>query len=413
MGEIQVGDEVFDENGHPHAVTAATPVMYGRPLLTRSSSLTGRSSWRMPSTCGERARGRRAPAQGRPPTGIPYWSGADVARLAARATRCFANRTGPSPPARYSRTWGRSSGMSFTSPSRTCREGPPRPAVVSARRARVTFWVQAYSRHDVYRRSWERITAPAGSGQLREIDADPVTTEQIAASLRGHGALTTRWLYARHSTIPKVTCRWRRTHSVAGWATGGRGEPTSLARTRRILDQVRADGYLVTHHASTGCSTPIWNRPSVTSASRTRSASPSRNECREGSGFTWVSASRDLPAAGGRFPQGRRGTFTLSSPPRARYKTLRQHFARRGRSTSPTPTCTLRSSSGRAYWPACSTRTATALPAGWVEFAVTNERLARDTLERSSPGVQGDVANQAVPGRSRRRPPSIQWPSPV
>ena len=31
MGEIQVGDEVFDEHGRPCTVTAATPVMYGRP----------------------------------------------------------------------------------------------------------------------------------------------------------------------------------------------------------------------------------------------------------------------------------------------------------------------------------------------------------------------------------------------
>ena len=31
MGEVQVGDEVFDERGHPCTVTAATPVMHGRP----------------------------------------------------------------------------------------------------------------------------------------------------------------------------------------------------------------------------------------------------------------------------------------------------------------------------------------------------------------------------------------------
>ncbi len=31
MGDIQVGDEVFDERGHRCTVIAATPVMYGRP----------------------------------------------------------------------------------------------------------------------------------------------------------------------------------------------------------------------------------------------------------------------------------------------------------------------------------------------------------------------------------------------
>src|SRR5208282_6896729 len=31
MGEVQPGDEVFDESGQPCTVTAATPVMLGRP----------------------------------------------------------------------------------------------------------------------------------------------------------------------------------------------------------------------------------------------------------------------------------------------------------------------------------------------------------------------------------------------
>src|SRR5262249_59309930 len=31
MGEVQVGDRVFDENGKPCLVTGGTPVMHGRP----------------------------------------------------------------------------------------------------------------------------------------------------------------------------------------------------------------------------------------------------------------------------------------------------------------------------------------------------------------------------------------------
>ncbi len=134
MGEIQVGGEVFDERGHACEVTAATPVMHGRPCYEVEFSdgtvivADAEHLWRTNTAAG---RARRAPR------GAPYWPTQDLDRVATRASEVLSE--------------------------------------------------PAYSRHLVYKVPAERVTAPAGSNRIRPVDAEPVTTADIAASLRRGG----------------------------------------------------------------------------------------------------------------------------------------------------------------------------------------------------------------------------------
>jgi DNA segregation ATPase FtsK/SpoIIIE-like protein len=146
MGQIQPGDEVFDERGQRCSVIAATRVMHGRPCYEVEFSdgtvivADAEHLWRT-STAAGRQQGAR-PAQG----GL-YWPWPEVARVADRAAEVLSE--------------------------------PDRLAG--------TAEVQAYSRHLMYKSLAERVSAPAGSGHVRQADAEPVTTRQIAESLRQWG----------------------------------------------------------------------------------------------------------------------------------------------------------------------------------------------------------------------------------
>ena len=84
MGEIQVGDQVFDERGDPCLVIAATPIMHGRPCYEVEFSdgtvivADAEHLWRTTTASGRQQRAR-------PPRGGFYWPSADVARVAERA----------------------------------------------------------------------------------------------------------------------------------------------------------------------------------------------------------------------------------------------------------------------------------------------------------------------------------------
>jgi hypothetical protein len=382
MGEIQVGDEVFDENGHPNAVTAATPVMHGRPCYEVEFSdgtvivADAEHLWRTSTVA-------RRQQQGRPPTGSPYWSPADVARLAERGAQVLREPDRPVASGEVLADVGtKFRNVLYVAIKDVPKKG--RHARQSYRRAGrdVTFWVQTYSRHDVYRALVERVTAPAGSGQLREIDADPVTTEQIAASLRGHGRLNHSVALCGPLDYPESDLPVA-PYTFGCWLGDGRtGGAGITSADEEILDQIRADGYLVTHHASTRLQYTIWNRPErdrrIADALRLAEQGMSVEKAAAHMG---VGLSTTFRAAGGRFPQGRRGTFTPSSPPSARYKTLRQAFREVG--TKHIPDAYLHASieQRRALLAGLLDTDGYCAPNGAVEFAVTNERLARDTLE--------------------------------
>ncbi|MGH3159986.1 MAG: DNA translocase FtsK 4TM domain-containing protein, partial [Streptosporangiaceae bacterium] len=88
MGELRVGDEVFDQQGHPCTVIAATPVMHGRPCYEVEFSdstvivADAEHRWQTITAAGRQQRAR-------PPRGTPYWAPADVTRVAELTARAL------------------------------------------------------------------------------------------------------------------------------------------------------------------------------------------------------------------------------------------------------------------------------------------------------------------------------------
>src|SRR5581483_4151000 len=163
---------------------------------------------------------------------------------------------------------------------------------------------------------------PAGH-QVRQADTEPVTTRQIAESLRD-------WSRFNHSVAICGPLDYpERELPVAPYIFGcwlGDGTTMGAGFTcadEEILDHIRDDGYVITHHASTRMHYTIWNKPE-----RERRIAEALDLAEQGASVeraalhAGVGLSAVLRAAAGRFPRGRRGSFIPSSPPRERYRTL-------------------------------------------------------------------------------------------
>jgi DNA segregation ATPase FtsK/SpoIIIE-like protein len=256
MGDVQVGDEVFDERGNPCTVIGATPVMHGRPCYEVEFSdgtvivADEEHLWRTETASGRQQRGR-------PPRGTPYWPVADVARVTSRATEVL------SEPDRLTGTAEviADVGTQFRNVIyQVVRSLPKEGRVIRPTYRRggreVGFWAQAYSRHLVYKALAERVSVPVGSGRVRQADTEPVTTRQIAESLRD-------WSRFNHSVTVCGALEYpERELPVAPYTFGcwlGDGTTTGAGFTcadEEILDHIRNDGYVITHHASTRMQIP-------------------------------------------------------------------------------------------------------------------------------------------------------------
>ena len=184
MGEIRPGDEVFDERGHRCAVIAATPVMHGRPCyeveFSDGTVIVADAEHLWPTqTAADRQQ------RGRPARGVPYWPAAAVAHVSTQAAVVL------SEPDRLITTaevladvgaqfrnvlYGLVGGLP--------QEGRNRRTSYRRNGREVSFWTPAYSRHLVYKTLAERVSTPAGAGRRRLSGHEPVTTAEIAATLR-------------------------------------------------------------------------------------------------------------------------------------------------------------------------------------------------------------------------------------
>jgi hypothetical protein len=383
MGEVQPGDEVFDETGQPCTVTAATPVMFGRPCYEVEFSdgtvivADAQHLWRTSTVTGRQQRSR-------PPRGLPYWPPEDVDRVVKRAADLLGE------PDRLTSTAEvlADVGTQFRNVLyHKVVPGLPRAGRVLRSRYRrngrdVSFWTPAYSRHLIYKALAECVSIPAGQGHARKADAEPLTTMQIAASLRhqdrfNHSVPLCGPLDYPEGNLPVAP------YTFGCWLgdgrTGGAGITTA---DQEILDQIHSDGYMVTHHASTEMQYTIWNRPE-----RERRIVEALDLAKRGmsvasaAAHAGVGLSVVLRTANGRFPQGRRGTFLATSPPRERYRSMAEIL--RGMGPKHIPEAYLHASipQRRALLAGLLDTDGYCAPGGHVEFAVTNERLARDTLE--------------------------------
>jgi DNA segregation ATPase FtsK/SpoIIIE-like protein len=189
MGGIEVGSEVFDELGRRCRVIAATPVMHDRPCYEVEFSdgtvivADAEHQWRTNSVAGRQQRGR-------PPRGVPYWNAQDVARVARRAAEILSEPDRLTGTAEVIADVGAQfRNAVYQAVKNLPKEGRSVRPTYRRDGREVGFWAQAYSRHLVYKALAERVSASAGSRRVRQADAEPVTTRQIAASLRRSGRL--------------------------------------------------------------------------------------------------------------------------------------------------------------------------------------------------------------------------------
>ena len=382
MGEVQVGERVFDENGEPCLVIGATPVMHARPCYEVEFSdgtvivADAEHLWQTNTAAGRQQRAR-------PPRGAPYWPLTDVARAADRAAEVLGE------PDRLIGTAEviADVGDQFrTAVYRAAGSLPKEGRVIrpTYRRAgrEVGFWAPAYSRHLLYKALVERISAPVGASRVQAADAEPVTTAEIAASLR-------RWGRFNHSVALCGPLHYpERDLPVAPYTFGcwlGDGVTMTAGFTcadKEILEHIRGDGYVITHHASTRLQYTISNRPErerrIAEALElaAQGMSVERAACHAGVGLSAV-----LRAAGGRFPQGRRGGFVPCGPPRERYQTLSRIFRELGPKHIPEPYLHASVPQRRALLAGLLDTDGYCNPRGTVEYAATNRDLAHGVLE--------------------------------
>jgi DNA segregation ATPase FtsK/SpoIIIE-like protein len=405
MGEIQVGSEVFDECGRRCTVIAATPVMHGRPCFEVEFSdgtvivADAEHLWKTSTALG---RQRRA----RPPQGDLYWPPEDVTRIARRAAEVL------SEPDRLVGTAEviADAGAQFRNViyqvvKRLPKEGRTiRPTYRRGGR-QIGFWAQAYSRHLVYKALAERVSTPVGGGRVQQADAEPVTTRQIAASLR-------RWGRFNHSVTVCGPLEYpERSLPVAPYTFGcwlGDGTTMSAGFTcadEEILDHIRDDGYVVTQHPSTRIQYTISNRPE-----RERRIAEALDLAAQGmsvaraASHAGVGLSAVLQAAGGRLPQGRRGTLIASAPPRQRYRTLREIFRDLGPKHIPQTYLHASVPQRRALLAGLLDTDGYCGPQGAVEFVSASRDLAYGVLELAlGLGYKATLRTKACNGRDEAR----------
>ena len=427
MGEIQVGGEVFDEHGRACQVIAATPVMHGRPCYELEFSdgtvITADAEhlWRT-ATAAERQQ------RGRTPRGLPYWPPEDVARVENRAAEVSYE------PDALITTAGvlADVGGQFRNVlyqgvvPKLPREGRAIRSSYRRNGRDVSFWTPAYSRELIYKALAERVRTPAGGGHLRQFDGAPITTAEIAASLRvgdrlNHSVALCGPLDYPERDLPVAP------YTFGCWAGDGRtGGADITSDDQEILDRIRDDAYVVTHHPSTQWQYTIWNRPE-----RERRIAEALDLAEQGMSVAGAAAhagvelSAVLRAANGRFRQGRRGSFVPASPRRERYRTMSEIFREVGPKHIPEAYLHASISQRRALLAGLLDTDGYCSPQGTVEFGVTSRDLAYGVLElvlglgykatlRTKPGhgreesrstvyIVGFTPHEPVFGLSRKR----------
>jgi hypothetical protein len=112
----------------------------------------------------------------------------------------------------------------------------------------VSFCAPAYSRHLVYKALAERVAAPAGAGHRRHSGHEPVTTAEIAATLRAarranHSIAVCGPLDYPERDLPVAP------YTLGAWLGDGHSNGARITcADQQIIDAIGADGYAVTKH---------------------------------------------------------------------------------------------------------------------------------------------------------------------
>ncbi|MBE1487948.1 DNA segregation ATPase FtsK/SpoIIIE-like protein [Plantactinospora soyae] len=405
MGDLKVGGRVFDERGRACNIVAATPVMYGRPCFEVEFSdgtvivADAQHQWRTTTRAGRTQRTHRW-------RNGSYWS-ADDARLVASRTEQVLTE-----PERLVSINDVVSDLG--QPFQNVLHHVTRDLPKFGLRARVTYQrggrdvtrsVQTYSSHRMYQALRDRILAPGRSARRRVLDDRPVTTAEIAASLRvtgrnnswvNHAVAVCEPLEYPEQDLPIAP------YTLGCWLGDGTTHAAGFTcADDEILDYIRADGYLVNRQPRGRLHYTISNSPergrriaeAVALAAEGVSLARAARHCGVGLSATYR-------AADGRFPPGKRASAVPTTAPRERYRTMREMFRQIGVKHIPDAYLRASEQQRRALLAGLLDTDGTVSKHGGVEFAVTNEALARDVLELIlGLGYQASLTTKRVKGR--------------
>ena len=307
-----------------------------------------------------------------------YWPADDVRRLAAKTDEVLAEPDRSVSTDEVISDAGQQFRNALYKVARGLPKEPGGPASYVRGRCEVTRRVPAYSRHRLYQALSELVADPGRSGRRRSFDDRPVTTEEIAASLRVVGSGGS---WANHAVAVCGPLDYAEQDlPIAPYTMGcwlGDGTTGSAAFTcdeEELLDNIRLDGYVVTKHHSSRMHYTISNRPE-----RDRRIAEAVDLFAQG--VSLVRAARQVGvglsavclAARGRARVVRPVRLELDSAPREQYRTMRHLFREIG--TKHIPASYLRSSEQqrRALLAGLLDTDGTISRKGGVELGLTNE----------------------------------------
>ena len=404
MGELRVGDRVFDEQGQPCTVVAATPVMHGRPCYEVEFSdgtvivADANHEWRTTTRAGRTQRVHKWKEGS-------YWSPGDRDLVSRRLAEVLPE---PDRPVSSSEVLT-DLGVQFRNVLHQVLENVQKEQVLGRvpyeRGGRlITRWVPTYSRHRVYQALSPRVLDAGRSGARQSHDEGTVTTADIAETLRvgpngewvNHAIDVARPLACPEHELPIAP------YTLGCWlGDGTTGSAVLTCADDEILDQIRLDGYEVTKHPSSRLHYTISNRQdrsrriaeALLLVDQGMSGPAAARHV--GVSITAVYLARKQP-----MPEGGIASAALPGPPPEPYRTLRALFREIGEKHIPRTYLRASEAQRRALLAGLLDTHGTVSKRGGVELALTNERLARDSLELVlSLGYQATMTTKAVRGR--------------
>ncbi|WP_081883411.1 DNA translocase FtsK [Glycomyces tenuis] len=402
MGELQAGDRVFDERGVPCTVIAATEVMEDRPCYEVEFSdgsvilADAEHQWVTTTRAGRVQRARWKDD--------PYWTEDEILWIKERA---YAALSEPDRPVSTADMRAEVGDRFKNVLRQVVADIPPGGSVTTSyiRNGRaIERTVPGRSRHAVYEALTDRVAMPGRSSRRRVADQRPVTTAEIASTLRvrsggrswtNHAVAVGGALELPEIDLPIAP------YTLGCWlGDGTSGTAGFTCADEDILNRIRSDGYEVTKHPAARMAYTISNAPE-----RRRRIREAIALAEQGVGLVraarhvGVGISAVCAAAKGKFAIGRNARDALDSAPCTPYKTMSALFREIGPKHIPERYLRASEQQRRELLAGLLDTDGTVSKSGNITFAVTNERLARDVHELVlSLGYQATLGTRPVKG---------------
>jgi DNA segregation ATPase FtsK/SpoIIIE-like protein len=403
MGDLRIGDRVFDEQGVPCTVIAATEVMEDRPCYEVEFSdgtvivADAEHQW-VTTTRSERSKmGRRKDDS--------YWTEEEILWIKTRAHSVLALPDIPMSTTQVLDDIGvRYKNVLY----QVAKDIPVMDGAASTFYERggktVRMAVPVRSGHAMYQALVDRVLMPGRSARRQE-EQSVKTTAAIAATLHVDGR-SGPW--ANHAvrvagalSLPDAALPIE-PYTLGCWlGDGSTGKAAFTTADEQILEGIRSEGYAVTKHPGAKLHYTISNAPE-----RERRIQAAIALAEQGVGLSraarhvGIGVSAVCAAAKGRFLVGRNGGAAPDSPPATPYRTMSALFKAIGQKHIPEQYLRASEAQRRALLAGLLDTDGTANKSGNIAFAVTSERLACDFRELvQSLGYQARMSARPVKGR--------------